>query len=136
VSLRFHLVTAALAVLIGAAAVWLVATVDRRRRGAELGALRVQGISARTVARASRWGYIGVVVAASLLGPAAAAAAWWAVGDRLPVFVDDTVTVAPPAWPRPGPVFLAWLVAVAVLLAVSGLSARAVRLAATEGGIR
>jgi hypothetical protein len=75
-------------------------------------------------------------VAASLLGPAAAAAAWWAVGDRLPVFVDDTVTVAPPAWPRPGPVFLAWLVAVAVLLAVSGLSARAVRLAATEGGIR
>jgi predicted lysophospholipase L1 biosynthesis ABC-type transport system permease subunit len=135
VSLRFHLVAAALAVLLGAGSVWLVAAVDRRRRGAELRVLRVQGVPARVVASASRWGYLGMALAALLLGPLAAGLAWWAVGDRLPVFVDEAVTIPVPAWPHPGPVVLAWLVAATVLLAVSTLAARAVRRAANEGGV-
>jgi hypothetical protein len=134
VALRFHLSAAALAVLLGAGALWLVATVDRARRGRELWALRVQGVSARTIARASRWGYLAVVAAALLVGPVAAAVAWAVVGDRLPVFVDGAGPVSPPAWPRPGSVALAWLAAAVVLLVVGVLAARSVRRAAYEEG--
>jgi hypothetical protein len=133
VSLRFHLAAAALAVALGAAAMWLMATVDRRRRSDELRALRVQGVPARAVGRASLWSYLGVVLVALLLGPVAAAAAWWAVGDRLPVFVDDVLTVTPPAWPAPLPVALAWSVAAILLVAVSALAAATVRRAVGAG---
>jgi hypothetical protein len=134
VALRFHLSAAALAVLLGAGALWLVATVDRTRRGRELWALRVQGVSGRTIARASRWGYLAVVAAALSLGPVAAAVAWAVVGDRLPVFVDGPGPVPPPTWPRPGPVTLAWLAAAVLLLVVGVLAARTVRRAAHEEG--
>jgi hypothetical protein len=134
VALRFHLSAAALAVLLGAGALWLVATVDRTRRGRELWALRVQGVSARAIARASRWGYLAVVAAALLLGPVAAAVAWAVAGDRLPIFVDGAGPVTPPAWPGFGPVALAWLAAAVVLLVMGTLAARTVRRAAYEEG--
>jgi hypothetical protein len=106
-------------VLLAAGALWLVSAVDRRTRGGELRSLRLQGLAARTVARAGRWGYLGVVLAALVLGPAAAALAWAAVGDRMPIFVDEAVAVRPPDWPRPDRLLLVWLGAALVLMAIS-----------------
>ncbi|MEU8002651.1 ABC transporter permease [Catellatospora sp. NPDC049111] len=73
---RFRFGAALLAVLLVMVAVVLVGAVDGPRRGAELAALRTQGVPQRSVRRATRSGYLLIVAAAAagggLLGGAAA----------------------------------------------------------------
>ncbi len=99
--------------------VMLTASVDRRRRGAELAALRVQGLSARRVRVAAVFGHVAVAVAALAVGLGAGLVGWWLTGARVPVFADGYTLAGAPVWP--GTTGLAWpfgAVAV-VLLAVS-----------------
>ncbi|GAA2392837.1 hypothetical protein Cme02nite_11640 [Catellatospora methionotrophica] len=65
---RFRLGAALLAVLLVMVAVALVVAVDAPRRGAELAALRTQGLPQRAVGRATRSGYVLIVAAAAALG--------------------------------------------------------------------
>jgi hypothetical protein len=120
VALRFQLLAAGLAALLGIGALGLVAAVDRRGWGMSLRTLRTQGISRRTVRAATLWAYGWVVVMAAVIGAGAAVAAWWAAGDRLPMVVGEPVPV--PAWPRWEPVLTGWLAAAAALV-VAGLGA-------------
>jgi putative ABC transport system permease protein len=100
---------------------WLVATVDRRRRAEDLRALRWQGLSRRVVRRATLWGQLTVVLAGTVLGLVAAAVAWYAAGDQLPV--DADLTTATIGWPAPSAVLGPWLAAGGVLVAVALLAA-------------
>ncbi|HKD96634.1 MAG TPA: FtsX-like permease family protein [Micromonosporaceae bacterium] len=84
----FGLVAAAAAVLLAAVCVTLLAGIDRRRRIAELTALRVQGLRVATARRATVLAQVGLMVAAGVTGCAGAAVAWLVAGDRLPVFAD------------------------------------------------
>jgi hypothetical protein len=120
VALRFQLLAAGLAALLGIGALGLVAAVDRRGWGMSLQALRTQGVARRTVRAATLWAYGWVVVVAAVIGAGAAAAAWWAAGDRLPMVVGEPVPV--PTWPRWEPVATGWLAA-AVALVVAALGA-------------
>ncbi len=113
--LRYHLIAAVLALLLAIGGLALVAAVDRRR-GAELWALRAQGLPARTIARATLITYTTLVFASVLVAPVAAAAAWWATGARVPIFADGQSVVPPPAWPNPAAVLPPWLVGGAVLV--------------------
>ncbi|HEY2669214.1 MAG TPA: FtsX-like permease family protein, partial [Rugosimonospora sp.] len=87
-ALWFHLLTAGLGVLLAAGGSWLVAAVDRDGRAGDLGALRVQGVSRTATGRAGVWGYLVVVLAASVVGLLAAAVAWAVAGDEIPMFVN------------------------------------------------
>ncbi|MDG4764295.1 hypothetical protein O7632_09280 [Solwaraspora sp. WMMD406] len=107
----FHLLAAALAVVLACAGIVLLAVVERRRRGEDLAALVVQGLPARTAARSLGWSAVPAVVLATVTGLGAALLAWWVTGDYLPVAVDGDVALAPVAWSRP----------VAVLLPVIGV---------------
>ena len=107
-ALQFHLAAAAFAVVLGLGGLSLVALVESPRRRHELTALRVQGLRPRFVTRAVLWGYVSVVVAAAATGLLAAACAWMAAGDRLPVFTDPTEVLRPPSWPRPSVSLSAW----------------------------
>lgn len=113
-ALRFFLLAAGIAVLVGLAALALVIAVDRRtwRRG--LRELRAQGLAERTATTAALWSYGGIVVAAAAAGLLAAAAAWLVAGRRLPLGVDESVLVHQPQWTAVVPV---WLLVVVVLLA-------------------
>ena len=117
-ALQFHVAAAGLGLLLGAGGLVLVATVERRRQADDLRALRRQGLARRFVRRAALWGHLSTVLAASVAGLVAAAAAWVAAGDRLPIFVDAGV-LRPPRWPEPLPVLVPWLVATAVLVAAT-----------------
>lgn len=77
----------------------LTASVDRGRRGAELRALRVQGLTPRRVRAAARFGYVGLAVVAIVVGVVAGAASWWSTGLRVPVFADGSTLVGAPTWP-------------------------------------
>jgi len=120
--LRFHLLAVALGLALALAALFLIAAVDRRGAGA-LDPLRVQGVRRAVLRSAVRRGYLGLVVSALLLGPLAAAAAWLATGDRIPLFADGTVVLAPPAWPNwPAPL-LAWAASGLLLLGAALVAA-------------
>ncbi|MFV2083703.1 FtsX-like permease family protein [Micromonospora sp. LOL_021] len=107
----FHLLAAALAVVLACAGMVLLAVVERSRRGEDLTALTVQGLPARTAARSLRWSALPAVVLATVTGLGAALLAWWATGGYLPVATDGDIALAPVEWPRP----------VAVLLPVIGV---------------
>jgi putative ABC transport system permease protein len=114
-ALHFHVAAAGLGLLLGLGGLVLVATVERRRQGDDLRALRRQGLARRFVRRAALWGYLFTVLAATVAGLVAAAAAWVAAGDRLPIFTDVGV-LRPPRWPDPVAVLVPWLAATAVLV--------------------
>ncbi|MEN3310333.1 MAG: putative transport system permease protein [Micromonosporaceae bacterium] len=118
--LRYHLLAGLLGMLLAVGGLALVAAVDRRR-GPELWTLRAQGLPARTIARANRFAYATLVVAAVLLAPVAAAAAWWATGAQVPIFADGRTVVPPPAWPGLLPVLWPWLLAGALLLVAASV---------------
>ncbi|WP_144121366.1 hypothetical protein [Catellatospora sichuanensis] len=86
---RFRFGAAVLAVLLVMVAVALVVAVDAPRRGAELAALRTQGLPQHAVRRATRSGYLLIVAVAAagggLLGAAAADGS--AAAPELPVAV-------------------------------------------------
>ncbi|MEU8073933.1 hypothetical protein AB0B31_00680 [Catellatospora citrea] len=85
---RFRFGAALLAVLLVMVAVALVVAVDAPRRGAELAALRTQGLPQRAVGRATRSGYVLIVAAAAAAGGLlGAAAADGSAASALPVAV-------------------------------------------------
>jgi hypothetical protein len=117
-ALHFHVAAAALGLLLGLGGLVLVATVERRRQTEDLSALRRQGLGRRYVRRAALWGYLSAVFAATAAGLLAAAAAWAAAGDRLPIFTDVGV-LRPPRWPDPAAVLWPWLAATTALTLAS-----------------
>ncbi|MFD0575730.1 hypothetical protein [Dactylosporangium darangshiense] len=115
----FHLLAGALAVLLAAGGLSMVAGVDRGGRGADEAALRAQGLTRATVRRAKLWTYPALVLAAGLLGLGVALAVWRLTGWALPVFGEDVPGLPLPRWPGSLAVPAAWLVSVALLLAVA-----------------
>ncbi|MDI1465447.1 hypothetical protein QEZ54_31210 [Catellatospora sp. KI3] len=73
---RFHLGAALLALVLALVAVALVAAVDSGGRGAQLAALRTQGVPQRAVRAATRTGYALVVAAAAVAGALVAVPVW------------------------------------------------------------
>jgi len=127
-ALRFAILAAGLAVVLGASGLVLVATVDRRTGDNDLRALRAQGLRRRPARRAVRWSYLLVVLLAAVAGPLAAAAAWLVVGDYIPIFTDGGGAAVRPGWPRPAAVVWPWLAAVAILTATAIVVTRGRRL--------
>jgi putative ABC transport system permease protein len=119
VAVRFHLLAAGFAVLLAAGALWLVAAVDRRRRAAEVRALRAQGISRRD---ASASGYLAMAGVAAGLGLVAGLVSWVLVGDQIPVFDGPVTTITLPKWPSVPALGLAWLIAALVLVVTAMLA--------------
>jgi putative ABC transport system permease protein len=115
----FHLLAGALAVLLAAGGLSMIAGVDRGGRGADEAALRAQGLARATVLRAKLWTYPALVLAAGLLGLGVALAVWRLTGWALPVFGEDVPGLPLPRWPGSLAVPAAWLVSVALLLAVA-----------------
>jgi hypothetical protein len=115
-ALRFYLLAGGVAVLVGLGALVLVTAVDRRtwRRG--LQELRAQGLADRTTTAAALWSYGGMVVAGGVAGALAAAVAWLAAGELLPLGVNE---LALPSWPQWTRTLALWSVAMAVLLAAA-----------------
>ncbi|WP_127504254.1 ABC transporter permease [Actinoplanes solisilvae] len=99
-SLWFHLLAGALAVLLGAFALVLAAAVDRERRVEDLSALRVQGLPRPTTSRATSWTYPALVGIAALVGMLTALAGWAVTGWALPLAGVDEVALPLPSWPR------------------------------------
>lgn len=119
-ALRFYLLAGAVAVLVGLGALVLVTAVDRRtwRRG--LQELRAQGLAERTTTAAAIWSYGGMVVAGGVAGALAAAVAWLAAGELLPLGINQ---LALPSWPHGTRTLALWSVAMAVLLTAAVVGA-------------
>jgi hypothetical protein len=89
IALRFHLLSAAVLMLLAVGTLMIMSTVERRARVGELGALRAQGLSHAAVRR-SGYGGIAVLVAGAVVsGLAAAFLADAIVAASLPLFADD-----------------------------------------------
>lgn len=119
-ALRYHLLAAGMAVVVGFAALILVSMVDRRTWAPALNRLRSQGLSGRTATAAALWSYGGVVIAGALAGVPAVLVAWLVTGERIPFGVDPALL---PAWPRWTQVAVAGAAVVAALImAAAGLA--------------
>ncbi len=121
--LRFHLLAGALAVALALGGLVLIAAVDRRAAG-QLWALRVQGVPRAVVASANRYGYVGLVLAALVLGPLAAGAAWTLTGRSIPLFADGVVLLPPPRLPYWPPLVAALAITALLLAGIALVSAR------------
>ena len=75
------------------------------RRSAELAGLRLAGVGAATLRRASRTTYLAICLLGVLVGIAGAAVSWAAARAALPL-VDGTPWLPPPSWPAPLPIAL------------------------------
>jgi putative ABC transport system permease protein len=137
-AIRFNLVAGALAVLLAVSGLGLVLGVDRRRRAADMAALRAQGLPASAARAAGSRGHLWLAGAALVTGPVLALIVWALVGDGVPLFPDDRWAV--PA-PRPGPGALVppWLGIAGLLLVAAAVAGHAMRGASetyAEGGRR
>jgi hypothetical protein len=83
--LQFLVIVALLGVALGALGLMVAAGVERRWRGEENRALRMQGIKRRQVMVAAMFGYVVIVAIAAGLGAAVGAAVWWLTGQFLPL---------------------------------------------------
>jgi putative ABC transport system permease protein len=117
-ALWYHVFAALLALILTIGTLILVAATDRPPRGAELWALRVQGMSVRTVARAARGGYAVITLVAAVGGLAAGALAWKLTASALPIYASTDLWPAP-HWPATGPVLVPWGIASTVLLVIA-----------------
>ncbi|WP_426511601.1 FtsX-like permease family protein [Dactylosporangium sp. McL0621] len=124
-SLWFHVLAGALAVLLAAGGLALVIAVDRRERRADLAALRAQGLPRRTAARVALWTYPALVLASAPPGLATALIAWRLTGWALPVFGEPMPSLPLPHWPTGPAVPLTWLLTLLLLTAVAASTARA-----------
>jgi putative ABC transport system permease protein len=115
-ALRFYVLAAGMAVLVGLGALVLVTAVDRRTWRRSLRELHSQGLAERTTTAAALWSYGGMVVAGAVAGGLAAVAAWLATGQRLPFGVEESALVYWPQWTVAAG---AWSVVVLVLLAAA-----------------
>jgi hypothetical protein len=126
VALRFHVATGAIALVLALGATLLVVAGDRSDRIEEQRALRTQGLRRRDLAVASRRGYLWVVVGGVAAGLVAAALAWLAVGQFVPLFADR-----PPDgslhWPAPVTMLVPVAVSMLVLTVAAVLASRSGR---------
>ncbi|MEQ4208494.1 hypothetical protein [Actinopolymorpha sp. B9G3] len=113
-ALQSYQLGAGVTVLVGLGALALIVVVDRRTWSPGMRALRAQGTAERTTTGAALWSYGGIVVTSAVTGMLAAAGAWFAAGERLPLGVDEALLTD---WPRWAPVAVAELLVVAVLFA-------------------
>ena len=116
-ALRFLLVAAGAALLVGAAGLLVIAALERGRPEDGLGMLRVQGLGGRTIAAAAVGARIVMLGVAVVAGLAATAGSWLLVRRVMPPFIDDEwQAAAPSVADLPGPVAAAagGLVALAV----------------------
>lgn len=125
-AVRLNLIAGLLGLALAAAAIAVVAALERDRRVAELRALRVQGLPPGAAAACGRLTYAGLVGGGLLAGVAAAAASWAAVRKVVPAFVDGWTATSVPHAPRPAVAGLALLLAAAALLGAGALAARAI----------
>jgi putative ABC transport system permease protein len=139
-ALRLLLVCGAAAVLVSVGALLVAAYVGRRQRAYEVAALRVVGLSRRTVRAMLLRENLGTVFVSLVTGGAAALVATWVVLPSLPQFDNpsDTVAVryAPDAasgWAALGGL---GLILGAVGLAVAALQLRAGRSDRLREGVR
>src|SRR5262249_47544636 len=65
---RFFVLLGVLALVLGAAGLLLAAAVERRPRANALRAMRIQGLSARTIATAGLIGYLSFVLCGAIFG--------------------------------------------------------------------
>ncbi|MEU4162138.1 FtsX-like permease family protein [Actinoplanes sp. NPDC026670] len=119
-ALGFHVLAAALAVLLGAGALVLSAAVDRRRRTEDLSALRTQGLRPGPAGQATLWTYPALVAAAVAVGLPVAAIAWLVTGWALPLAGPYPPDLPLPGWPR---VTVLLAVGAVVLLALTAVAA-------------
>ncbi|GIF72772.1 FtsX-like permease family protein [Asanoa siamensis] len=124
---RFQLIAAALMVLLAAGALGVIVAVERRPRGAELAALRQQGLSARTARRAMFGGYLIVSAVALVAGVVTAVPARTVLAAPLSAFPDRWDVLPPPAAVRPLPLLLAAVSAALVFALVVALASGRVR---------
>jgi hypothetical protein len=89
IALRFHLLSAAVLLLLAVGTLMIMSTVERRARSGELGALRAQGLSHAAIRRAGYGGVAVLVGGAVLSGLLAAFLADAVVTASLPLFADD-----------------------------------------------
>ncbi|MDP9797329.1 hypothetical protein J2S43_005841 [Catenuloplanes nepalensis] len=129
-ALRFHLFTAAGAVLLGVGAL-IVLGADRPRRVRQLRALRAQGLRAGPAWRSQLVAQLAVVAAGAVLGLAAGAFSWWMTRAAITYYVDGWALLPPPGRPRAGAV-LGPIAALAVLSLVATGSAMSLRRAVEE----
>ena len=127
VALRFHLVAAILAGLLGAGALALTVAVDRTRRSEDLTALRIQGLRPGPAARATLWTYPVLVTIATTVGVLVALAAWRLTGWALPLAGLTPPDLPLPGWPRPSALLLAAAAILALELPVAVLGGRDLR---------
>ncbi|MFI5845095.1 hypothetical protein ACIA8K_35870 [Catenuloplanes sp. NPDC051500] len=129
-ALRFHLLTAAGAVLLGVGALFVLGA-DRPRRVRQLRALRVQGLRAGPAWRSQLIAQLAVIVAGAVLGLSAGALAWWMTRGAITYYVDGWALMPPPAWPGP-PAALGPVAALLLLSLVATASAVSLRRAVEE----
>ena len=87
-TLRFMLLSAVVGVALAIGAASVVAAVERRPRGRELSALRIQGAPARLVQRVAVEGYLILVGVSILVGVLIVVLIRAYIGDVLPYFAD------------------------------------------------
>jgi putative ABC transport system permease protein len=129
-ALRFHLLTAAGAVLLGVGALFVLGA-DRPRRVRQLRALRVQGLRAGPAWHSQLIAALAVIVAGAVLGLGAGALAWRMTRGAITYYVDGWALLPPPAWPGPEAA-LGPLAALALLTLVATGSAMSLRRAVEE----
>ncbi len=127
IALRFHLLAAVLAALLGAGALVLTVTVDRNRRTEDLTALRVQGLRPGPAGQATLWTYPVLVVIATAVGLLVAAGAWWLTGWGMPLAGLSPPDLPLPAWPGVPALLAAGGGVLAVELLVAFLGGRDLR---------
>jgi putative ABC transport system permease protein len=102
-TLRMQLAAAVAGMILLFGVVLFLSSADRR--SAELAGLRLAGVGAATLRRASRTAYLAICLLGLLVGLAGAAVSWVAARAALPL-VDGTPWLPPPSWPAPLPVVL------------------------------
>lgn len=137
-ALDFYVLAGVLAIALAVGALILAAAVDRGRRLEDLSALRDQGVSRRTAARAALWTYPILAVLAVLAGLGIALAGWGFTGWSLPLAGLAPTGLPLPLWPRPLAVVLTGAAILVVLAGAALLTgrnlSRRVRAAGVIGG--
>jgi hypothetical protein len=126
-ALRLLLVCGAAAIVVSVGALLVAAYVGRRQRAYEVAALRVVGLSRRTVRALLLREALATVLIALATGAAAALVATWVVLPSLPQFDNPSVTVAVRYAPDAASGWVA-LVGLGLVLGAVGLSVTALQL--------
>lgn len=134
-ALRFYLLVALAAVLLGVGGMAVLANADRQEQTTMLRALRMQGLPTGVAWRQGLGGYAALITTAAIVGTAAAAFAWWFARDVVPLFADLGRTEYAPAWPAL-PLLGLVVLAAAAVLAVTGVVASMALRRAVEGRAR